>query len=109
MRVILDVHTNSRIAGGVQYCSTPEGFESIREMHPDDEFIIKDNDAWNRYEDFTDFLEAMCWKTSDYFAMTRIEDDFAALEEELAMEALYDKIMAEEMAWYRHARQMGWE
>jgi hypothetical protein len=36
-------------------------------------------------------------------------DDLAALEAELELEAMYDEIMIEELAWYNHARRMGWE
>ena len=68
MRVILDIHGNCCIQGNEQHCNTPEGFASIKEMHPEDTFIIIDEDSWDKYEDFTDFLDAMCWLSSDYFA-----------------------------------------
>lgn len=109
MKVVLNIYAKSMFANGVQVCSSPEGFESIMEMHPEDEFIIEDEDSWNRYEDFLDFLESMGWKASDYFEVTNIEDNLAALEEELEIESLYDEIMTEELEWYRHARMIGWE
>jgi hypothetical protein len=110
MKVVLNIYaTRKFVAGGIQMCNSPEGFESIMEMHPEDEFIIEDEDSWNKYENFLDFLEVMGWKASDYFAITQTMDDLAALEAELELEAMYDEIMIEELAWYNHARRMGWE
>ena len=109
MKVILDIHKPSCIHFGVQYCSAPEGFESMKAMHPEDEFIIADEDSLNKWDDLMEFLESMCWNINDYFVMQNIESELAALEEELEMEALYDEYMVEELAWYNHARMMGWE
>ena len=110
MKVILNIHTPSCIKQGVQYCSTPEGYESMREMHPEDNFEIADEDSLDKWDTLIAFLEVMGIATmTDFFAMMCFEDDLAALNEELEMEALYDKYMAEELAWYNHARMMGWE
>ena len=74
MLVVLDLSASCCIKGEVQYCNTPEGFASIKEMHPDDEFVIKDESSWDKYEDFTDFLDALGWLPSDYFAAKSFED-----------------------------------
>lgn len=75
MKVILDITKKSCIKNGVQYCSTPEGFASIRKMHPDDEFIIEDAlsfDAWNDYlinkemKEVYDFCDKMCITPEDF-------------------------------------------
>lgn len=31
MKVVLNIYTRPCIKGGVQYCNTPEGFESIQD------------------------------------------------------------------------------
>lgn len=102
MKVILDVTKKSCIKNGVQYCSTPGGFASIKKMHPEDEFIIEDAlsfDAWNDYliemsmKQVYDFCDEMCITPEDFTAMLQWNSckmNFLAPEYEMEKDALYD-------------------
>jgi hypothetical protein len=100
MRVILDICTNSRIAYGVQYCSTPEGFESIRSMHPEDEFLFKNDESEKAYNQFRQetwedeyFLEAIHWN------MFRNE----VIQQEVEEQELEDEL------WYAQYEDLLWQ
>lgn len=65
MKVILNINKKGYIHGFVQVCETPESFQAIKEMHPEDEFIIKGIFSQMLYEELTEFLAFMGWDTTD--------------------------------------------
>lgn len=79
MRVILDVNSTSSVSYNVQVCSSVQGFLSIMEMHPEDEFVIDEASA-DAYVDYMrakqsaealweNFCDEMCITKQDYDAM----------------------------------------
>lgn len=68
MKVVLNIYTKPCIKGGVQYCNTPEGFESIKDLHPEDEFVCENEDSWDAYKLFLEFTEFMGFNSREFFA-----------------------------------------
>ena len=105
MLVVLDLSAPSCIKQGVQYCSTPEGFASIKEMHPEDDFCFADEMSKQSFTAFMDFMEAMGFTSGDWFAETYFWDneydpnDFH-VERRYMEELLYDEMLAEMQAEY---------
>lgn len=55
-------------------------------------------------EDYKDYFDQYCFE-----AYNEIDDCNYYYDVELVEEQAWDDIMAEELAWYNHARMMGWE
>lgn len=68
MLVVLDLSASRCIKHGVQFCCDPEGFLSIKEMHPDDDFCFADEMSKQSFTIFMDFMEAMGWTLEEYYA-----------------------------------------
>ena len=68
MLVVLDLSASRCIKHGVQFCNTPEGFASIKEMHPEDSFCFADEMSKQSFIDFMNFMEAMRFTSDDWFA-----------------------------------------
>lgn len=45
MKVFLNIYGKRFIEEGVQHCNTPEGFRSIQKMHPEDTFIVENEES----------------------------------------------------------------
>jgi len=75
MLVVLDLSASRCIKHGVQFCSDPEGFLSIKEMHPDDNFCFADEMSRQSFITFMDFMEAMGWTLEEYYAEKNHLDD----------------------------------
>lgn len=78
MKVILNVNApKPYIQGSVQVCNTVEGFMSIKEMHPEDEFDVDLNsyEVYMAYmtdlamREVADFLDEMMISSEDFSAM----------------------------------------
>ena len=104
MLVVLDLNTPRCIKYGVQFCNTPEGFLSIKEIHPDDEFCFADEKSKQSFITFMDFMEAMGFTSGDWFAETYFWDneydpnDFHVerrLKEELLRNEYYAELQQE--------------
>ena len=123
MQVILNVSMPSCIKQGVQYCSTPEGFMSIKQMHPEDEFIIQDEESYDAWMDYRtelamkevyDFCDGMGITLSDFSALLtwhsvkdlllaplyEAEDEYARLASEYNDANWYE--------FHNYAVYMGW-
>jgi hypothetical protein len=75
MLVVLDLSASRCIKHGVQFCNTPEGFASIKEMHPNDDFCFADEKSKQSFITFMDFMEAMGFTSGDWFAETYFWDN----------------------------------
>lgn len=75
MLVVLDLSASCSIKHGVQFCNCPEGFLSIKEMHPEDTFCFADETSKQSFIDFKDFMEAMGWTLDEYYAERNHLDD----------------------------------
>ena len=76
MLVVLDLSASRCIKHGVQFCCDPEGFLSVMESHPDDEFCFADEKSKQSFTTFMDFMEAMGFTSDDYYAEKRhLEDE----------------------------------
>jgi hypothetical protein len=75
MLVVLDLSASRCIKHGVQFCNCPEGFASIKEMHPEDTFCFADEVSKQSFIDFMDFMEAMGWTLDEYYAEKNHLDD----------------------------------
>ena len=75
MLVVLDLGASRCIKHGVQFCNTPEGFASIKEMHPEDSFCFADEISKQSFITFMDFMEAMGWTLDEYYAEKNHLDD----------------------------------
>lgn len=64
MRVILNINKKGYIHGLTQVCETPEGFQAIKEMHPEDTFIIEGMFSQMLYDELIEFLAFMGWDTT---------------------------------------------
>jgi len=105
MLVILDLSAPRCIKHGVQFCNCPEGFLSIKEMHPDDDFYFADEMSKQSFAAFMDFMETMGFTSVDWFAETYFWDneydpnDFH-VERRFQDELLEDEYYAELQADY---------
>lgn len=75
MLVVLDLSASCCIKNGVQFCNCPEGFLSIKEMHPEDDFCFADDVSRQSFITFMDFMEVMRFTSSDWFAETYFWDN----------------------------------
>jgi hypothetical protein len=75
MLVVLDLSAPRCIKYGVQFCNCPEGFASIKEMHPEDEFCFADEMSKQSFTAFMDFMEVMGWTLDEYYAERNHLDD----------------------------------
>ena len=75
MLVVLDLSASRCIKHGVQFCNCPEGFASIKEMHPEDTFCFADEESRQSFNAFMDFMEAMGFTSDDWFAETYFWDN----------------------------------
>jgi len=105
MLVVLDLSAPRCIKHGVQFCCDPEGFLSVMESHPDDEFCFADEKSKQSFTTFMDFMEVMGFTSGDWFAETYFWDneydpnDFH-VERRLKEELLRDEYYAELQADY---------
>jgi hypothetical protein len=60
MKVVLNIYGKCSIEGCVEYCNTPEGFLSIQEMHPEDHFVVE-NEESQKALDLYKFLDEIPW------------------------------------------------
>ena len=75
MLVVLDLSAPLCIKHGVQFCNCPEGFLSIKEMHPEDDFCFADEMSKQSFAAFMDFMETMGFTSDDWFAETYFWDN----------------------------------
>lgn len=75
MLVVLDLNTPRCIKRGIQFCNCPEGFLSIKERHPEDNFCFADEESRQSFNAFMDFMEAMGFTSDDWFAETYFWDN----------------------------------
>lgn len=45
MKVVLNIYCECFINGDEQHCNTPEGFIAIQEMHPEDHFVVENEES----------------------------------------------------------------
>ena len=100
MKVILDVNKPSSLSCGVQSCSSVEGFLEMKDLHPEDEFVI-DPESYEAYETYMErlvmrevqnFCDEMCINLEDLSAMIQwdsVKDQLMVTEEELRQEEMY--------------------
>ena len=67
MRVILDITAHSSIMHHVQVCETPEGFQRMKEEHPEDSFIVRNSMSQMMLDEFLKLLTFMGWKAEDWW------------------------------------------
>lgn len=67
MKVVLDSVRKGYIIYPVQFCETVEGFQRMREDHPEDTFIVADSMAQMMLDEFLVLLAFMGWKTEDWW------------------------------------------
>lgn len=83
MKVIFDITKSGCIAYGVQYCETVEGFQAIKESHPDDTFEVANMFSQLLLEEFTEFLAFMGWSANDWWISNGYnKEDFIPIQDE---------------------------
>ena len=113
MRIILNVSKDSKYgsfyADSQIVCTTIDTFAEIMAYNPEDTFIIEGVESINAWHKFQSFLDLMGWNIEDWVVTTNYLHDLPLMIQEEADERFYEDCMAEELEWYNHARQMGWE
>ena len=92
MKVILNINKKGYIQGFTQVCETPEGFQAIKEMHPEDEFVIEGMFSQMLYDVLTEFLAHMGWDTTDLGIANHYQDEnFMPVQDEQDM--IFDEMI----------------